>query len=178
VVISRKLLNDDESVAVSTRTHAKALLGPLLVLILLAAVAGVLSTFTPAAGRARPLLDAAVWGVAAVLALLWVVRPFLEWLTTTYTVTDQRLVTRRGVLSRHGHDIPVSRISDLAYERGLVDRMLGSGTLVVSVAGEHRVHLHDIPDVERVHLTVQDLLHDGETTRVIGPDGRGHDDRR
>ena len=176
MAILRRLL-DDESVAVSTRTHAKALLGPLLVLIMLAAVAGVLSTFTPAAGRARPLLDAVVWGVTAVLALLWVLRPFLGWLTTTYTVTDQRLVTRRGLLSRHGHDIPLSQVGDVTYARGLLDRMLGCGTLVVSVAGEHRVHLHNVPHVERVHLTIQNLLHDGETTRVFRPDGRRHDDR-
>jgi uncharacterized membrane protein YdbT with pleckstrin-like domain len=178
VAISRRLLNDDESVAVSTRTHGKALLGPLLVLILLAAVAGLLSTFTPAAGSARPLLDAVVWGLAAVLALSWVVRPFLAWLTTTYTLTDQRLITRRGVLSRHGHDIPVSRISDVAYERGVVDRMLGCGTLVVSVAGEQRVRLHDIPHVEQVQLTIQDLLYDGQVTQAFEPDGRGRDGRR
>ena len=54
MAISRKLLNDDESVVVSTRTHAKALLGPALVLILVAAVAGFVTSFTPAAGRAAP----------------------------------------------------------------------------------------------------------------------------
>ena len=69
-------------------------------------------------------------------------RPFLRWLTTTYTVTDRRLITRTGILSRRGHDIPLARISDVAYEHGLVDRMLGCGTLVVSDASEHgRVRL-------------------------------------
>lgn len=178
MAISRRLLNADESVVVSTRTHGKALLGPLLVLILIASVAGLLGTFTSGAGRAQPLLVAVIWGVAAVAALLWVVRPFLEWLTTTYTVTDQRLITRRGLLSRHGHDIPMSRISDVAHERGLLDRMLGCGTLLVSVAGEQRVRLHDIPHVEQVHLKIQDLLYDGQATEVFQPRSHGRDDRR
>ena len=178
MAISRRLLNADESVLVSTRTHGKALLGPLLVLILIASVAGVLGTFTPGAGRAQPLLVAVIWGVAAVAALLWVVRPFLQWLTTTYTLTDQRLITRRGVLSRHGHDIPVSRISDVAYERGLLDRMLGCGTLLVAVASEQRVKLHDIPHVEQMHLKIQDLLYDGQVTEAFEPGNQGRDERR
>lgn len=178
MAISRRLLNADESVVVSTRTHGKALLGPLLVLILIASVAGFLGTFTSFAGRAQPLLLAVVWGVAAVAAFLWVVRPFLEWLTTTYTVTDQRLITRRGVLSRHGHDIPLTRISDVAYERGLLDRVLGCGTLLISVASEQRVKLHDIPHVEQVHLKIHDLLYDGAVTEAFEPRNQGRDEGR
>jgi uncharacterized membrane protein YdbT with pleckstrin-like domain len=171
VPISRKLLNDDESVVVSTRTHGKALLGPLLLLMLIAAVAGVIASFTGAAGRAAPLLQVVVGVVAALVALKVVVRPFLTWLTTTYTVTDQRLITRRGVLSRQGHDIPLARISDVAYERGVLDRVLGCGTLLVSVASEQRVVLHDIPHVERVHLQIQDLLFGGAETQALRSSG-------
>lgn len=178
MAISRRLLNDDESVVVSTRTHAKALIGPLLVLIVLAVAAGLVVTFLPEMGRVGPFVDVVVWAVAGVLALLWVVRPFLAWLTTTYTLTDQRLITRRGTVSRHGHDIPLSRVSDVAYERGLLDRVLGCGTLVVSVASEQRVRLHDLPQVEQVHLRMQDLLHDGRLTEVIDPRDRERRDRR
>lgn len=169
MAISRKLLNADESVVVSTRTHVKALVGPLLLLILLAAVAGVVTSFTSGAGAAKPLLDVVIWGLAALLAALSVGRRFLEWLTTTYTVTDQRLITRTGILTRRGHDIPLTRISDVAYERGVVDRVLGCGTLLVSVASEQRVTLDDIPHVEQVHLRIQDLLFDGEETRALDP---------
>lgn len=157
MAISRRLLNEGEHVVVSTRTHVKALLLPALWLILIAAVAGYLSTFPT--GRAAPLLVAVIWGLALVAAVRLVARPFLRWLTTTYTVTDRRLITRTGILSRRGHDIPVPRISDVAYEHGLVDRLLGCGTLVISDASERgRVRLRDIPHVEQVHLQISDLL--------------------
>jgi uncharacterized membrane protein YdbT with pleckstrin-like domain len=169
VSISRRLLNDGESVVVSTRTHAKALLGPALVLIVLAALAGFAAGFTPGAGRAEPLLQVVIGVVAAFFAFRWVLRPFLSWLTTTYTVTDRRLITRTGILTRRGHDIPLSRISDVSYERGLTDRLLGCGTLVVSVASEQQVELHDIPHVEQVHLRIHDLLFD---TDAAFPDDR------
>jgi uncharacterized membrane protein YdbT with pleckstrin-like domain len=88
-----------------------------------------------------------------------VLRPFLDWLTATYTITSKRLITREGLLSRKGHDIPLMRISDVAFDQGIIDRMLGCGTLVVSDASTHgSVRLHDIPHVETVQRTLSDLL--------------------
>jgi uncharacterized membrane protein YdbT with pleckstrin-like domain len=176
VPISRRLLNEGEHVVVSTRTHVKALLVPALWLILVAAVAGYASSFTGRAGSAQPLLVAVVWILALVVIVWLVVRPFLTWLTTEYTVTDRRLITRTGVVNRRGHDIPVPRISDVAYEHGLVDRILGCGTLVISDASEQgRVRLPDIPHVEQVQLKISDLLF---AHTEPGPRGTGWQDER
>lgn len=156
--ISRKLLNQGEHVVVSTRTHVKALLGPALWLIVVAAVSGFLSSFPT--GNAKPLLVAVIWVIALVVVVWLVVKPFLVWLATTYTLTNRRLITRTGILSRRGHDIPVPRINDVSYEHGILDRILGCGTLVVSDASERgQVRLPDIPQVEQVHLQLSDLLY-------------------
>jgi uncharacterized membrane protein YdbT with pleckstrin-like domain len=154
MAISPKLLNDGEHVVFSTRTHVKALLVPALVLIVVLLVAGFASAHTD--GLTLKL----VWAVAVVLLLVFVLWPFLNWLSATYTVTNRRLTTRAGVLTRRGHDIPLNRISDVSYERGLLDRMLGCGTLVVSDASTHgRVSLPDVPDVEKLQLKISDLLY-------------------
>jgi uncharacterized membrane protein YdbT with pleckstrin-like domain len=157
VAISRKLLNEDEHVVVSTRTHIKALLWPAVLLIVLAGLAGYASTLP--SGKTRPTLVAVIWGIAFVLACWLVVRRFLVWLTTEYTVTTRRLITRTGILSRRGHDIPLARINDVSYEHGIIDRLLGCGTLIISDASQQgRVVLPDIPHVELVHLKISDLL--------------------
>lgn len=157
MAISRKLLNDDEHVVVSTRTHVKALLVPALLLILIAAVAGYLSSLPT--GEESDVIALLIWLVAFAVIALLVIKPFLRWITSSYTVTNRRLITRSGVLTRRGHDIPLIRISDVAYEHGIVDRMLGCGTLVISDASEQgRVKLHDIPHVEQVHLQISDQL--------------------
>ena len=53
----------------------------------------------------------------------------------------------------------MNRISDISYEKSLIDRMFGCGTLVVSDASElGRVELRDIPRVEQAQLTVSDEL--------------------
>lgn len=155
MAISPKLLNDGERVVISTRTHLKALLAPLLWLLVLLALAALADR-----GFADGTVALVGWGLALLLALWLVVWPVLEWLTASYTITDRRLITRRGVLTRRGHDIPLARISDVAYEMGIIDRMLGCGTLVISDASTlGRVLLHDIPDVEETQRRLNQLLH-------------------
>ncbi|MDN4173597.1 PH domain-containing protein [Nocardioides sp. SOB77] len=156
MAISQKLLSDGESVVVSTRTHVKALLVPLLVLVLTLAAAVVVQVLAD-----NRYVTIFVWAVAAIVLVRYVVWPFLVWTTATYTFTDRRLVTRTGVLTRRGHDIPLSRISDVAIELHLTDRMLGCGTLVISDASTHgQVRLPDIPHVEDVQRRLNDLLHE------------------
>jgi len=156
MAISPKLLNEGESVVVSTRTHPKALLLPVLALVVLLAIGVAVQVWVGANA-----LSWVVWALVLVGALWWVLRPLLVWLAASYTVTTRRLITRRGVLTRRGHDIPLSRISDVAYEMDLIDRMLGCGTLRISDAStDGEVVLPDIPHVEAVQRTINDLLHD------------------
>ena len=156
MAISKDLLNEGETIVVSTRTHPKALLLPILALVVLLAV----GVFVQSAVD-EDLVTRIVWIVLAVGIVWFVVRPFLVWLTATYTVTTRRLITRHGVITRKGHDIPLSRVSDVAYERDLIDRLLGCGTLVISDASTHgQVALPDIPRIEDTHRTLQELLHD------------------
>ncbi|MET0999617.1 MAG: PH domain-containing protein, partial [Marmoricola sp.] len=60
-----------------------------------------------------------------------------------------------------------------SYEKSLVDRMFGCGTLVVSDASElGRVELRDIPRVEQAQLTVSDeLFHRADRTNPRSDDG-------
>ena len=157
MVISSRLLDDGERVLVGTRTHVKALLVPALLLVVVAGLAGFLSTL-PSGGRAGTW-RLAIWVVALVVVLRTSVLPFLRWLGTTYVFTDRRLITRTGLLTRTGHDVQLNRVSDITYEKGLLDRVLGCGTLVVSDASEMGIRLHDIPRVEETQLAVSRQLY-------------------
>jgi uncharacterized membrane protein YdbT with pleckstrin-like domain len=157
VAISPKLLTDGESVVVDARTHPKALIGPGVVLVIVLALAIFLDRMVD-----NDVISLLVWILAFVVIVWWVLRPFLDWLTSTYTITTKRLITREGLIARRGHDIPLMRISDVAYDMGIIDRMLGCGTLVISDASTHgSVRLHDIPRVEEVQRRITDLLDAG-----------------
>src|SRR5450631_334895 len=165
---SKSLLSDDEYVVLSVRAHGKAMILPGVVLVLV--VGGVIAVLMMKPNNAGVALAAAV--VAVPILILWSLIPFLAWISSTYTVTNRRLITRHGVLTRTGRDIPLFRINDVAYRMGLLDRLMGCGTLVISDATENAgVVLPDIPHVEQVQLQISDLLFSND-------DGNGGDGSR
>jgi len=140
--------------------HWKTLIRPILVAALVVAVALIAEVLIPS-GSAAAAARAAV-GIAAVLFLMvWLIVPVLRWRTTTYELTTKRLRTRFGIITRKGRDIPLTRINDVSFEKGLLDRLLGAGRLVVESAGEHgQIVLKDIPDVADVQATLFRLVED------------------
>ena len=98
MVISPRLLNEGEHIVLSTRTHVKALILPALVLIIVAGLAGYLSSLP--SGDQAGTWRWEIWVVVALILAWFVVKPFLDWLLTTYTFTNRRLITRTGILTR------------------------------------------------------------------------------
>jgi uncharacterized membrane protein YdbT with pleckstrin-like domain len=164
VPISEKLLNEGERVVVSTRTHVKVLLGPLVVLLMTVFVTAFVAAMVEqqfGGDSARTGVGVVVGAVVVVVLVSFVVRPFLRWYTTSYTFTDRRFIQRSGFIAKEGRTIPLNRISGVDFEVGVVDRLFGCGTLVVSDASEQgRVELRDIPRVEEVQRQVAEQLYD------------------
>ena len=150
-----KLLNEGEHVVVSTRTHPKALILPALAVLVALAAAVFLTGLVDSS-----VADLVVWVLFLAVVLWFVAGPFLRWLTTTYTFTNRRFIKRSGFVAKEGRTIPLNRISGVDFEIGVIDRIFGCGTLVVSDAStDGRVELSDIPDVEKVQLQVSHELH-------------------
>jgi uncharacterized membrane protein YdbT with pleckstrin-like domain len=155
-------LGAQEKVVLEMHEHWKHLLGAAL--ICLAALVGlvVVLSFSPTEGFLA-WLDAIGWLAFAVVVLVFGVWPFTEWRKRTYTLTNERLATRWGVLRRSGRDIPLNRVNDVAFEQGIFDRMVGAGTLKVSAASEEgTVVLRDIPDIHKVTTTLNGLAREAQ----------------
>ncbi len=91
----------------------------------------------------------AVLGVAAVGWLTVV--PVARWRTTHFVVTTRRVLVREGVISRHGIDLPMSRINSVRFSHTLIERVLGCGTLTIESASDEPLEFEDVPHIERVH---------------------------
>jgi uncharacterized membrane protein YdbT with pleckstrin-like domain len=153
------LLGKGERVDLALRPHWKALVGPVLVLILTCAAAGFLVAVTPSGSAQHPLWIA-IAAVAVILILGWTVRPWVRWLNMNYVITNQRLIIREGLIRRDGRDIPLTKINDVSFShKNLLDRVLGCGTLVVESAGQHgQIALDDIPHVEETQRELTQLI--------------------
>lgn len=159
MAISKKLLNPGEQLIISTRQHPKALFLPILLLVILLAVA-VFAQVQLEDDGFQQVLTYIVW-VLAVIGILWfTIRPFFVWLTTVHAFTDRRLITRYGIITRRGHDIPLARVSDISIEIHLIDRPFGCGSLLIADASTNGlVRLNDIPHVESAQRQLNELLH-------------------
>ncbi len=148
------VLATEEQVVLHRHPHWKRLIGPVLALLLITAVAAFGAAAVSRTGwdpRARQVVSAVIAGIWLVLAGWLTVRPFLAWLTTHFVITDRRVMYRHGVLNRAGIDIPLARINSVEFSHGLIDRMVRTGTLVIESASQDPLEFFDIPRVEQVH---------------------------
>ncbi|HHU10188.1 MAG TPA: PH domain-containing protein [Intrasporangiaceae bacterium] len=152
-------LTEGEQIILSLRTHVKALLLAVVAAIVMVAALTALWWFMR--GKSGYVMTMWIAGAVVLALSVWlVIVPLLRWATERYTVTDRRVSHRHGIITRRGRDIPLHRINDIAMERDLIDRLLGCGTLVVSDATQQQgMVLHDVPNVERVHVQLQELLY-------------------
>ncbi|GAA5112333.1 PH domain-containing protein [Pseudonocardia adelaidensis] len=151
------LLVDDEQVVVHRHPHWKMLVVPVVVLLLVVGVASFLAALVSAQTWAPwAWLGLAVAGLA--LVGRFTAYPVVRWRTTHFVVTDRRVLVREGVLTRHGMDIPLKRISGVQFRQGLLERMLGTGTLVVESESDDSLEFDDVPGVRHVHAVLYDEL--------------------
>jgi len=130
VAFPRKLLNDNEQLVLDLRPHWLAIAFPTL-LLAVAIVVGLIAA----------LLD---WPVALlwiallliVLALLNFLIKLLGWSNTNFVLTSDRIITRRGVLTKSGIEIPLERVNTVFFDQRLFERMVGAGDLAIESAGE------------------------------------------
>lgn len=104
---------------------------------------------------------------------------------TTYTLTDQEMSVKTGMLNQRFNLIKLFRIVDISIERSLIQRIFGMSTLVLATrdqsSGDGNVALKNIIDGFAVRGLIQQAVDEsrrsnGMTAReFIGGDG-GFDD--
>lgn len=126
----KKYLNDAEEIILDLRPHWFFLVGPGAALV--AALA--LAIWVSAAGISQFVLFPTL--ALALVALVFFLKRYSEWVTTDFVLTSDRLIFRKGVLSRQGREIPLERLNDVSYHQSLFQRLLGAGDLLVESGGE------------------------------------------
>src|SRR5918992_3427257 len=150
-----RLLVEGEELVFDLRPHWIALVMPAIATVATVAVMLVLYDVFDAR-----VLDTVV-GVAGTLFLLaYPVRKLVDWLTSHFVVTSDRIIHRRGFIAKYSMEVPLEAINDVRFEQGIVDRIIGAGTLVVQSASEAGRQVFDhIRNPEDVQKTI---YHQGE----------------
>lgn len=160
------VLADGERVERRFNPHWLTVLAPTVVGVFLLAAAVTVVWLTPddPPGRTVQWIGLVVV-VAAAIPLVLV--PCLRRATTVYVITSHRVMVRRGILSKYGKDITLSKITDVSFEQSLLDRVINSGSLRIESAGESPDEvLRHIPHSNEVQQLVNRLIdEDGRARR-------------
>lgn len=146
------LHREPESVVARLRRHGRALLWPIIVLLVdSAAVAYLLG-----------VLDSG-WRVGAAFAgglllLLLVLLPVSRWLGGVYTITTRRVVIRSGLVVRHRQEVLYTRIYNVALRQSAVQQLFRSGDILLNVGLDRATEMRDVPSGRLVQAAIQDLM--------------------
>lgn len=131
-------LTTDETVVTSFRPHWKLLALPIGWFVLLSLGLGLFVKYFD--------FGVFVWIPYLGLALWLVVSPLLTWWTSLYVLTTERLMTRRGLISKSGIEIPLENITNVNFAQTVFERVIGAGDLLVESAGSTgQSRFKDIP---------------------------------
>lgn len=156
----QRLLGDDEEILTQFRPHWSSILKEGAVVVGVLVVAGFLVA-----------LDVSSWIILAmiVLAVLVVAEGLVRWVTTLHVVTNERVIYRTGFIGKSGKEIPLEVINDVAFDQRIIERLFGTGDLLIESAGTHgQTRYTDIPAPEKV----QTLLYEARENRMLQLDGR------
>ena len=108
----------------------------------------------------------AVFLLAASAVSYWVIRPIVFWSTTLYVFTNRRIITRTGLISRRGRDMPLSRVNDVSFNHTVIERIFNCGTIMVESAGESgQLQIDNVPDVEDLQRDIYRWHEEDDTRR-------------
>lgn len=144
----KRLLTSGEEIVREFRPHWRMLFVPFFWTVLLAAAVILTWIFPPD----QKWFD---WGITAIVGVAWLILglyPFVAWWFTLYVLTNERLIARSGILSRHGLEIPLEQINDLSFHQSILERVLRCGDLLIESAGEQgQSRFSNIPEPEQFH---------------------------
>jgi uncharacterized membrane protein YdbT with pleckstrin-like domain len=145
----KKLLSTNEDVVLEFRPHWQALLGPIVLAVIAVALEVVAGVYLSGSGRTWAMVG------VAVLFLLLAGRSLLTWFFTSYVITNERLIIRTGILAREGKEIPLDAINDVTFSQSFLERLVGSGDLLIESAGEFgQSRFTNIPDPEKMQSLI------------------------
>lgn len=80
------------------------------------------------------------------LASLFLLKGLIERIQSEFAVTNKRVIIKAGLIRRRSLDILISKVESVGFQQSIMDRIYGSGTVVVNGSGNAN---QEFPNVEK-----------------------------
>jgi membrane protein YdbS with pleckstrin-like domain len=157
--ITRILLPLENRHVICVRRHPAILIRPILEVLAGLAIAGFLSSTV--AGKSGVVV-AVLW-IAWGLLVLRLGLKVWAWIIDYFIVTPKRMLMTTGIFNRKVAMMPMSKVTDMSFQRTQLGRMLGYGEFILESAGQDqalRVVDH-LPYPEQLYQQVCEVLFPG-----------------
>ena len=153
--VNRYLLPHERQV-ISVHQHPAVLIKPIFWVLLGLAIAGFLSNAL-ANGNGTVILI--IW-ILWLIPLAWLIWRIIDWVLTYFVITSQRLLLARGFPTRRVDMMPLTKVTDMSFNRSAKGQLLGFGEFVVESAGQDQAlrHIEYLPYPEQLYLEVCGLI--------------------
>src|SRR5215472_9537958 len=153
--VYKHLLPHERSV-ITVRFHPAVLIRPVAEVLGGLALAGLLTTTVAHRSGTAMLV---IWLLWLVLVIRLLYKVWL-WLEDYFVVTSKRLLLATGVFTRRVNMMPLSKVTDMRFERSAMGRVLGYGKFVVESAGQEQAlqTVDHLPYPEQLYLEVCGLI--------------------
>ena len=128
-----KLINEGETVVLDLKPHwwffwKHIIVGAALLIVL---------------GVWIALLDSKTWewvqyplAIAILVDVVFVIVKYLTWTYTHFVLTDRRVISRSGIISKRGTEVPLDRVNNIDFTQKFWERLIGAGDLAIESAGK------------------------------------------
>jgi len=105
------------------------------------------------------LIDNLTFYLALAAVLRFTFKTILWWIERI-VITDKRVMLAQGILTHKLAMMPLSKVTDLTFERSFNGRMLGYGSIVVESAGQIQAlnRIDYMPRPEEVYEALSELI--------------------
>ena len=160
-----RYLTRAEKIVFRTRLHWVMIFYPWLQFFLALLLLAILDTRLPPNNRVRDIL--------LLLLLLILARALwktYEWYREWFVGTDRRLMLTMGIITRKVAMIPLSKVTDMRYDKPPVGQILGYGSFILESAGQDQAfrEVEYVPNPDFLYRRISEELFTQDVAR--GPD--------
>src|ERR1700753_3449321 len=150
-----RVLLPHERRVITVRFHPAILIRPVAETLGGLAIAGLVSTLFPL--YSTGLLVIWLLWLIIVIRLLFKI---YQWLEDYFVVTSARLLLATGVFKKTVNMMPLSKVTDMRFERSPAGRLFGFGTFIVESAGQDQAlsRIDHLPYPEQLYIEVCGLI--------------------
>ena len=153
--INRYLLPHEHQV-ISVHQHPAVLTRPVFEVLIGLAIAAWMSASIAHDNQTVILVIWILWAVL-LLRLLWKI---YDWSENYFVITSQRLLLSQGFFTRKVNMMPLSKVTDMSFQRSAMGQLLGYGEFIIESAGQDQAlrNVDHLPYPEQLYLEVCGLI--------------------